>query len=67
MLTRTRFGLVYFTMNGMEMVLVVRERRAFDRHARSGKTLQEYANSEVSDAAFQAANALAGLIPHVQS
>jgi hypothetical protein len=52
---------------GKEMVLVVRERRDFDRHARSGKTLQEYANSVVSDAAFQATYALAELIPHVQS
>ena len=59
-------GLVYFTMDGKEMVLIVRERKDFDRHAREGKTLRGYANSIVSDPACEAAQALVKLIPHAK-
>jgi len=57
-------GLVYFTMDGHEMVLIVRERRAFDVYARHDKTLKQYANSRVSNLAYAAAKALENLIPH---
>lgn len=53
-------------MNGKEMVLIVRERRDFDGHRRAGKTLQQYANSLVSDVAYEAATALENLIPRIQ-
>lgn len=59
-------GLVYFTMDGKEMVLIIRERKVFDRYARGGKTLREYANSIVSDLAYEAAKALEKLIPHTK-
>jgi hypothetical protein len=56
-------GLVYFTMNGKEMVLVVRERTVFHRYANGGKSLENYVNSVVSDLAYEAAKALEGMIP----
>lgn len=58
-------GLVYFTMNGKEMVLIVRERAVFHRYANGGKSLEKYVNSAVSDLAYEAATALEKLIPRI--
>jgi hypothetical protein len=55
-------GLVYFSMNGKKMVLVVREKEALKRHL--GGTLQEYLNSEVTDDAYDAALAIESLMPN---
>lgn len=56
-------GLVYFRMNGKEMVLVVRERRDFDKMLKDGTTLQQYCNSLVTPVAYDAAEAIVALIP----
>jgi hypothetical protein len=56
-------GLIYFTMNGKEMVLVVRERNVFHRYANGGKSLESYVSSVVSNLAYEAPVALEGLIP----
>jgi hypothetical protein len=58
-------GLVYFRMNGKEMVLIVRERRDFDKMREGGKTLQEYCSSRVSPVAYDAAKAIEMLIREV--
>ncbi len=51
-------GLVYFRMDGKEMVLIVREKKEFDRFLNAGKSLQEYANSIVTAPAYDAAKAI---------
>jgi hypothetical protein len=60
-------GLVYFTMDGKEMVLVVRERLVFDRHVRGGTTVREYVNTLPSDRTYAAAKAIEGLLPRTKS
>ena len=56
-------GLLYFRFEGKQMVAVIRERADFDRHRKSNRTLQEYCNSLVSDAAYGAALEIEKLIP----
>jgi hypothetical protein len=58
-------GLVYFRMNGKEMVLIVRERRNFDKMREDGTTLQQYCNSLVTPVAYDAAVAIEALIREV--
>ncbi|MGD0499483.1 MAG: hypothetical protein ABSC23_13720 [Bryobacteraceae bacterium] len=56
-------GLVYFTMDGKKMVLLVKERRIFDSKER--KTFQEYANVHTTREE-EAAGALEKLILQTQ-
>jgi hypothetical protein len=59
-------GLVYFRMNGKEMVLVLRERQEFDRALKNGTSLQDYCNSTLSHVAYDAARSIEALIPKVE-
>jgi len=53
-------------MGGKEMVLVVRERREFDKMREGSHTLQQYCNSAVTPVTYKAAMAIEALIPEGQ-
>ena len=55
-------GLVYFDIDGNEMVLIVRERAEFDNACEFGMSVQEYANSVVSPRAYDSAKAIEAAI-----
>ena len=57
---------MYFRMGGKEMVLVVRERREFDKMREGSHTLQQYCNSAVTPVTYKAAMAIEALIPEGQ-
>jgi len=58
-------GLVNFRMHGKEMVLIVRERRDFNKMREKGSSLQQYCDSRVTSVAYDAAMAIEALIPEV--
>lgn len=56
-------GLLYFRVEGKEMVAVVRERKDFDKHRERGTSLQDYLNTEVGYSAYGATLELEKLVP----